>query len=135
MVVSVQDKLTQTIFTMNDLTIKYSKNYITIINQLFEIENKLKKIQESNSIQRNIDRLKDFFATEILSEGQGFVFHNPIGENYNETRTDCEASISGNSHENLEIIEVLKPIIYVRVGNTQVVVQKAIVIVQSKHSN
>jgi hypothetical protein len=118
---------------MNNITLKYPKNYLTILNQIFEIENKLKKVQEQNSIQRNIDRLKDFFASEALSDGQGLAYHNPIGENYDETRADCEASISGASHENLEIIEVLKPIIYAQVGNHKMVIQKAIVIVQTKN--
>jgi hypothetical protein len=120
---------------MNNVTLKYPKNYLTILNQIFEIENKLKKVQEQNSIQRNIDRLKDLFATEALLDGQGLVYYNPIGENYDETRTDCDASISGASHENLEIIEVLKPIIYAVFGNTKMVIQKAIVIVQTKNSN
>lgn len=120
---------------MNDLTIKYPKNYLTILNQIFEIENKLKKLQEKNSIQRNIDRLKDFFATEALTDGQGLAYHNPIGEYFDETRTDCEASISGASHENLEIIEVIKPIIYAEFGNSKIVIQKAIVIVQSRNLN
>jgi len=118
--------------TMNNTTLKYPKNYLTILNQIFEIENKLAKIQEQNSIQRNIDRLKDFFSTDALSDDQGLEYHNPIGERYNETRTDCEANISGTSHENLEIIEVLKPIIYAKIGNSKIVIQKAIVIVQSK---
>lgn len=125
----------KTISTMNNITLKYPKSYLTILNQIFEIENKLKKVQEQNSIQRNIDRLKDFFANEALSDGQGLAYYNPIGENYDETRTDCEASISGASHENLEIIEVLKPIIHVKVGNTKMVIQKAIVIVQTKNLN
>ena len=120
---------------MNNTTLKYPKNYLTILNQIFEIENKLTKIQEQNSIQRNIDRLKDFFATDALSDDQGLEYHNPIGERYNETRTDCEANISGTSHENLEIIEVLKPIIYAKIGNSKIVIQKAIVIVQSKNLN
>ena len=120
---------------MNNMSFKYPKNYLTILNQIFEIENKLKKVQEQNSIQRNIDRLKDLFETEALSEGQGLMFHNPIGEKYNETRTDCEASISGSEFENLEIVDVLKPIIYLKVGNSKMVIQKAIVIVQSKNLN
>ncbi len=104
-----------------------------ILNQLFEIETKLKCINETNSIQRNLDKLKGYFETEVLQDGQGLVYHNPIGEQYNETRSDCEANISGANHENLEIIEVLRPIIYFKYGNTQTIVQKAIVIVQSKN--
>lgn len=106
-----------------------------ILNQLFELEQKVQKLQEQNSIQRNIDKLKNYFDTEALTDRQGLVYHNPIGERYDVTRTDCEATISGASHENLEIIEVLKPIIYIKYGNTQVITQKAIVIVQSKKLN
>ena len=77
---------------MNNMqTIKVPKQYLFMLNQLFEIEQKIEKIKEPNSVQRNIDRLKDFFETEALSEGQGLVFHNPIGEKFDETRTDCEA--------------------------------------------
>jgi hypothetical protein len=118
---------------MNDINSKEVKKYLLILNQIFEIEEKLKKSQEQYSIQRNIDRLKDFFVTEALPDGQGLVYYNPIGEYYDETRTDCEASISGASHEYLKIIEVLKPIIYVIHGNTKIVVQKAVVIAQSEH--
>lgn len=118
---------------MPEVTIKYPKHFLVILNQVFEVESKLRKIQEINSIQRNVDRLKDFFATEALTDGQGLVYHNPIGENYDETRTDCEASISGSTHENLEIIEVLKPIIYWKYGDRKIVIQKAVVIVQTKN--
>jgi hypothetical protein len=114
-------------------TIKIPKPHLFMLNQLFELEHKVGKLKEQNSIHRNIDKLKNYFETEALTDGQGLVYHNPIGESYDETRTDCEASISGTSHENLEIIEVLKPIIYLKFGNTQMIIQKAIVIVQSKN--
>lgn len=115
----------------NMQNIKVPKQYLFMLNQLFEIEQKIGKIQEQNSVQRNIDRLKDFFETEALSEGQGLAFHNPIGEKFDETRTDCEATISGAGHVNLEIIEVIRPIIYAKYGQTQLIAQKGIVIVQS----
>ena len=117
---------------MNNIqTIKIPSNYIFILNQLFDMEQKISKIQESNSIQRNIDRLKDFFATEALPEGQGLYYYNPIGEKYNETRNDCEATISGISHDNLVIVEVIKPIIFAKYSQTQIITQKGIVIVQT----
>jgi hypothetical protein len=106
-----------------------------MLNQLFEMEQKVAKIQEQNSLQRNIDRLKGFFETEALSDSQGLVFYNPLGENFDETRTDCEATISGTGHERLKIIEVIRPIIYVKYGNTQMIAQKGIVIVQSENQN
>ena len=119
-------------FTMNNMEeLKIPKQYLFILNQVFEIEQKINKIQEQNSVQRNIGRLKNFFETEALAEGQGLIYHNPIGENYNETRTDCDATISGEDHNNLKIVEVIKPIIYVKYANIQIIAQKGIVIVQS----
>lgn len=113
--------------------IKIPKQFVFILNQIFELEQKVLKLSEQNSIQRNIEKIKDFFETEALDNGQGLYYHNPLGEKYDVTRTDCEATISGVSHENLEIIEVLKPIIYIKYGNAKMVAQKAIVIVQSKN--
>lgn len=117
---------------MNDLTIAIPKHFIFLLNQVFEIEQKVLKIQEQNSVQRNIDRLRGFFETESLAESQGLVYHNPLGESFNETRTDCEATISGEGYENLKIIEVIRPIIYVKSGTARYIVQKGIVIVQSQ---
>jgi hypothetical protein len=116
-----------------EISIKIPKPYLFIINQLFEIEQKAAKLQEQNSIQRNIGKLKYYFETEALMDGQGLIYHDPLGESYNVTRTDCEATISGSGHENLKIIEVLKPIIYIKYGNTKMIVQKAIVIVEEKN--
>jgi hypothetical protein len=112
-------------------TIKVPKQYLFLLNQIFEIEKKVDKLQETNSIQRNIERIKEFFEKDALTEGQGLFYHNPLGEKFDETRTDCEATISGNGHDNLVIIEVIKPIIYAKYGQSQMISQKGIVIVQS----
>lgn len=116
--------------------IKVNKIYLDIINQIFEIEKKTSQIQESNSIQRNINKLKVMLENDLGNpsggEPQGFIYHNPIGEIYNETRTDCEASIAGTSTENLEIVEVIKPIIRYKKGGLNIIVQKAIIVVESK---
>ena len=39
------------------------KLYIDILDQVFEIEKKLAAIEQSNSISRNINRLKDLMAS------------------------------------------------------------------------
>ncbi len=129
---------------MEQQIFKIPKEYQFLINQIFEIENKVKDIQETNSIQRNIDRLKTFFESEFAKDGSGFVYHNPKGESYDETRIDCEANISGTSTENLEIVDVIRPIIIYKYKSIDPVtsqeitkpfiVQKAIVIVKSKNS-
>jgi len=116
--------------------IRVPKFYLDLVNQIFEIEKKAAQIQESNSIQRNVNKLKEILEYDMGGqsggEPQGFIYYNPIGEDYNETRTDCEASIAGTRTDNLEIIEVIKPIIRYRKGGMNIIVQKAVVVVESK---
>lgn len=118
--------------------VKISQKVLDLINQVFEIEKKASAMQEQNSISRNINKIKDlieheFFSHESQQNAIGFIYHNPIGETYNETRTDCEASISGTSTDNLEIIEVIKPIIFLKQGGIKKMVQKAVIVAQSKN--
>jgi len=107
------------------------KRQIQLLNQLFEIEKKVTKLNEKNSIGRNINKLKDFFENDF-NEDYSLIIGNPINESYTETRTDVEASISGDSIEDLIIIEVIKPIIRLKQGINNHIIQKGIVFVQDK---
>jgi hypothetical protein len=115
---------------------KQYKPYFELLDQLFEIERKLESIQESNSISRNLNKMKDIFETNLFSNSTsseiGFAYHNPIGETYNETRLDLEASIAGDSTENLVIKEVIKPIIRYKSGVSTLIARKGVVVVESK---
>ena len=110
--------------------LKVPKIYIDLLDQVFEIEKKVANLTESNSISRNVLRLKEIF--EQLEPDGGLIYHNPIGEPYNETRTDIEASIAGNSADNLVITEVIKPIVRYRKGGITLVVRKGVVVTESK---
>ncbi len=116
---------------------KQFKPYIDLINQIFEIERKAAQLSEANSIQRNVTKLKDILQSDFISqrdgsEPSGFLYDNPLGEKYSETRTDCEASIAGESIEDLHIVEVIKPIIRYKSGPNTQIVQKGIVVAASK---
>lgn len=107
------------------------KKYIEILDHVFEIEKKLENINETNSIDRNINRIKECF--EYMTPDSGLIYQNPIGEKYNETRTDLEASIAGNSIDNLVVTEVIKPIIRLRINSgATTIVRKGVVVVESK---
>jgi len=114
--------------------------YIDILNQVFEIEKKVALLHEENSLSRNVNRLKALLENDLLQEDKtiqsGLIYHNPLGERYDDTRTDCEASITGTATEDLYITEVIKPIIFYtfteRGQTMKSLVQKAVVIVQSK---
>lgn len=120
---------------------KIPQSYLDLINQIFEIEKKVAKLKEENSINRNLLRMKEILEYGLLSSNNsevGLTYHNPIGENYNETRTDCDASIAGETTDNLKIIDVIKPIVYLKAKesesntNYKPIVQKGVVIVESQ---
>lgn len=119
--------------------IKFNQAYLDFMNQIFEIEKKASNLKEDNSIQRNINKMKGIMEEEFFKGTStiGLSYHNPLGESYNDTRTDCEATIAGTEVENLEIIEVIKPIIFYAYQENdktmKIIVQPAIVIVQSKN--
>lgn len=95
------------------------KHIINIINQVFEIEKKA----IGQTIQRHVDRIK----TEL--EEMGYTFHNPEGERWDETRTDCEASITGTLKSKMVITNVVKPVVHQTTDGTKKIIQKAIVVV------
>lgn len=106
------------------------KTLLTAINQLYEIEQKLSKLHDAGTIQRNVNKMKDAF------EEFGLAYEDPMGQPFKETRTDLDARISGSGTEDLVVVEVIKPIIrYVSNdahGKFSVVVQKGIVVVESR---
>lgn len=125
----------------NKMVIKIPQPYLDLINQVFEIEKKASQIVEQNSIQRNINRIKALIEEELFkgkdeATSFGISYHNPINEIFNDTRTDCEANIAGSETDNLEITEVIKPIIYYSYFDNgrpvKGIAQKGVVVVQSK---
>lgn len=101
---------------------------LTLLNQLFEIEKKLSATEggDPNNCLRNVVKIKD-----ALQE-QGLFYEDPIGQPFTETRTDLEATISGQGTDNLKVVEVIKPIIREGTSDFSRVSQKGIVIVESQ---
>jgi hypothetical protein len=100
-------------------------NHVHIINQLFEIQMKIKEGGASDNFERNFNRLFSLF------EEEGYIIQDPTGETYAETRTDCEASISGRLGSRMRISRTIKPIIYLRAEGTVQLLQKAVVIAEN----
>ena len=124
--------------------IQIPKSILIVLNQLYELEQKLKKHGDPANLSRNVSKMKDALAEEGLptldaGSGQhriGLVYEDPMGQSVNETRTDLEFQISGGGTENLVVVEVVKPIIRAiftdSTGKFYQVVQKGIVIVESR---
>lgn len=95
---------------------------IDIANQVHALEKKVEKDRQSGSVYiRPIQRIRQALLD------LGVSYHSPDGERYSETRTDVEASVAGESTDNLTITQVIKPIVTI---NGQIV-QAGIVIVES----
>jgi hypothetical protein len=124
---------------LKKINLKVPQAYLDFMNQIFEIEKKVTNLKEENSIQRNLNKMKGILEEEFFKGSPiiGLSYQNPLGENYSDTRTDCEATIAGTGVDNLEIIEVVKPIIFFAYQEDEkvkkVIVQPAVVIVQSKN--
>jgi hypothetical protein len=127
-------------FDMPDVT-REIQPALDLLNQVFEIEKKLQKLSEEHSIHRNIRKLRMGLEEGYpLAIGHsciraGLTYHDPTGEAYDETRTDCEARIAGESSENLRIVEAVKPIIRLQLGGTSRIVQRAVVVVRAREEH
>lgn len=99
---------------------------VQIINQLSEINQKLIQENMLSKFERNLNRLFSIF------EEQGYLCTNPLGEKYNDARTDCTANVVGKEGHNMMITQVIKPVIYFRKDNDVTLLQKGIVIVENK---
>ena len=100
-------------------------NPLHIINQLFEMQAKIKEKGISKDFERNFTRLFTVF------EEEGYIIQDPTGESYSETRTDCEASISGRMSSKMTITRTVKPIIYQKKDGGVQMLQKAVVIAEN----
>ena len=108
------------------------KGIFIAINQLYEMEQKLKKGDDSANLKRNVNKIANAF------DELGFVYEDPMGQSFNETRADLDATISGTGTNNLVVVEVVKPIIRYRsrdANEFSTVVQKGIVVVESQKEN
>ena len=113
------------------------KSILTVLNQLYELDQKLKKHGDPANFSRNVGKMKDAFGEEGLQDAGGhrirFAYEDPMGHAFKETRIDLEATISGSGTENLVVVEVIKPIIRAIVlDGVSHVVQKGVVIVESR---
>lgn len=99
---------------------------LNLVNQVFEIDQKIQTKGDTADLSRNIDRIKNHL------DELGYQYHNPINEKYTDTRTDCDASIVGDLVDNeMYISRVIKPVVYYK-DTASSIVQKAVVIVEHK---
>ncbi len=110
--------------------IEVQKYVLTVLNQVFEIERRLSKMDDPAKLSRPLEKLKEAFDSDEVT----FIIENPISQKYDITRTDVDATIAGPEHEELEITEVLKPIIKMTRNGMSRIVQKGVVIVSSTRS-
>ena len=102
---------------------------LTLLNNLYDIEQKLKKGGDPGNVLRNVSKMKD------VIEELGLFYEDPMGQPFKETRTDLEATISGQGIEDLEVVQVIKPIVRAGPRNLSRVAQQGIVVVESKQQS
>ena len=106
------------------------RSLLTVVNRLYELERQSLDIGNvPEPLQRGIRRVRE------AVEEYGLTWEDPQGWPFNETRTDLDASISGESTKDLVVVDVIKPIIRKRLPDgptgTSRIVQPGVVIVKS----
>ncbi|MEM6765673.1 MAG: hypothetical protein AAF824_11885 [Bacteroidota bacterium] len=96
---------------------------VHIINQLFELEKKTLLMDNATSLQRPLRRIQQSM------DRMGYRWENPLGDKFEDSRTDYEANIVGTLEQALFIREVIKPIIRHIADGKARLVQRGIVIV------
>ena len=112
---------------------------VKVINVLHGLRKKLRRFDDGGSCERNVNALEQLFAEHWINPDWGVVSHDPTGEEYSETRDDCDAEIAGESIDDLVIVETNKPIIRLidqREGaQSSIVVQKGAVVARSRNES
>ncbi len=99
---------------------------LKVLNNICDIERKIQIYGDPGNAKRNVDRIKETFEAEKI------FYEDPMGQLFTETRIDLDASITGAGTENLHVVEVIKPIVRIGDRNFSRVIQKGIVVVESK---
>jgi hypothetical protein len=110
-------------------TMEIPKWILVTLNNLYEVEKKLALHGDVGNAIRNVEKMKDLFAE------MGVFYEDPMGQEFKETRSDLDATICGSGTENLVVVEVIKPIVRAGEAAFSKVVQKGIVVVESKEGN
>jgi hypothetical protein len=103
------------------------------MNNLYEIDRKLAIHGDAGNAMRNVEKIKDVICDNIGDSDFEIFYEDPMGQIFKETRTDLDATITGNSSEDLYVVEVIKPIIRIGSAKFSQVVQKGSVVVASKN--
>lgn len=101
---------------------------LNLLNQIFDIQKKIRDTELERSLSRNLRRMRDSFSDA------GYRIHDPTGEAYDLTRLDCEAMVSGDGTDRLTVVEVVKPIVYHITNGVPELIQKGVVLVEQKKS-
>ncbi|MBK7103111.1 MAG: hypothetical protein IPH63_15205 [Flavobacteriales bacterium] len=80
------------------------KPLLSALCQLYELDRKVRKLGELESLARHVEKMKAAF------EELGYRIEDPHGQSFNETRW-IWASIAGSSTEDLVVTERIEPII------------------------
>lgn len=107
----------------SDTVILRKDDILLIANQLHYLRR-----NAQSTVHRHAQRLGD------ILDDIGILVRDPTGEAYDDTRTDCDATVSeadGTPRQAaiaLRIVTVVKPLVYLRRGDELRLLQRAIVV-------
>jgi len=98
---------------------------IFFLNQMYYLEQRLRREEIPADVHRPVERMREFLSD------LGFRARVPLGEPFDECRTDCQATVAGATTDGLVIAEVIKPAVWRCESGQETLIQRAVVIVRA----
>lgn len=95
---------------------------LKLVNQLHEIKKHAGR-ENLQPVLRACSRVNNYL------EEEGIIVHDPTGEAYETSRTDCEANLMVDNIGSMVISESIKPAVYAVKDGNRNIIQRAVVIV------
>jgi hypothetical protein len=110
------------------------RDHLYVLNQVFALKRRLRKCEIPEGTLRPLERIEEYMAAnlhvrDVLPDGCGLVMVDPLGESYDDRRTELEADVIGAATGPLFIVDVLRPIIRLSIGARTYVLQRGAVTV------
>jgi hypothetical protein len=110
------------------------RNQLYVLNQVYALKRRLRQCQLPDGTIRPLERIEEHLAADLHLPGVksnrcGLVLVDPLGQPYDDRRTELDAEVIGAGDYPLFVVDVLKPIIRLTVEGKTYVVQRGSVTV------
>jgi len=109
---------------------------VYILNQTYALKRRLRNCQLPPGTLRPLERIEEHLEHNLrlsdLPAGSGLTIDDPLGQKYDERRSDLEAEVISDGDGPPIVVDVLKPIIRLSRGGQTDIIQRGVVTVSHR---